>query len=829
MKKINIVVLLKTAFILAFCLFVFACSQNGLRDSKEFADVTISIGGFHGETPNPRSIGENGLPVLTDKDTKVTITVTYNGISKTENKNTLTVEKVPIGTEIDVKVEVKTDYASWADGKKYTVKAGQNKIDIKLAKTAKSASNFLMSVSPNTQKTSIKLGETEIFNKEVKGMPLPLTARDSLGRLYLIYSEEQHKIVLTRFTVEGKEDTAFAAAVTKLLPAEIRADISLFAVDFKNENIFFYSYAKKHLYCLEKNGNGFTLLKGTQPGDSHNNIIAMTAFDGKLFCIERNGSNPSAPAKLKVYQYKTTSGTNTLTFTALPGEKELTIVIKNSARRLDNSALFADAEGVYCLLASESGDSELLYFVGKLLHYEYKDSTLQLKKEVGLNPNNFTHNALLYDAAYFSVPMFFIGFDTENIYITDIGMVLEEKNENYYIAEDKNRIAAYNRKEGTLSFEDTDAAWWGVSPYGDIDTPFLLWEKHKNSGHDYGMRYWASATGQDSCPPIDSGNSNDALVAYSENTNDKPTDIFCYDQDGNLYIVRDQGTDKAIKRYKFDREKKTWNNSSEKKNLSFNMNFIAADISYGENYVYVLTGLTLERYKWDGEDFAGAYKDTDFTIIIPPLSSPYTRNSTAIAVNKDGIFVAVTEKQNDSMGLPTKYSLKVLKYDKNSKEFKGECLVGTTKNIETPDPTPGSTDKIEHSEQIEALQIKDGVLYAITAEICTKKDTSGNPNRITMNGYLYKIENIADTIASNAGLVEKKEADENTHTSYAYYRFNAIKPKKLVIASNAGWKDSSEYLSNKVVIYDLTAPSSGNDSTNAGGKFTKSFSSFSWY
>ena len=842
MKKMNVVFLLKTAFILAVCLFVFACNQNGLTDGREFTDVTISIGGLQGENQHIRAIGDNGLPDLTAEDTKITITATYNGTTKTANKKALTIEKVPVGTEIAIKVEVKTAYASWEGGKRHIVTNGENAVPIKLSKTAKSASNFLMSGDIQANKALIKLGDKKVFDGDITLSTL-CTARDGLGRLYLAYDEPTatagSATVITRFTVEGERDTAFEAAfkeaVKKVLPSGI-SSVRVFAVDFKTGDIF---WLEGHdLYCVTKNGNNFTCLKY---GDQvHNEVFAFAAIDGKLFCIEKAHASNNAP-KLKAYKVSTNLTANTLDIDHLPGEAEPAIAINNLSGSTPRPSytLFADDKGIYCLQSLLSlMDWGKLYSVGKLLHYEYDGSAFSLKKEVGLNPNGLTHNALPYHDTYFSNPIAFIGFDAENIYIADDGINIADKNENYRIVGNKNRIAAYSRNEGTLSFEDTAVSWFSdYSEYKEPETPILLWEKNGDAG-GVGKKYWIGTKGDEESPVYDGSSSEvpENLLAYSYQTADKPTDIFCYDQDAALYIARYRDSNYAVKCYLFDNENKKWNstNSSEKNGLSNSIKCIAVDISYGEKYLYAVDGLNITRYQWT-TNFAAAAKDNDFNKIEIPKPTNVSREITALAVNKDGIFVAVKDTilKSPGAGAGESYTLKVLKYGKD-KTPQGECTVVPETEAETFQQIGNEKTIDFYEEQIEALQVKDGDLYAITVKQHYHEYIDGVSSNDTekyrkMSGYLYKIQNIDDTISGDASEIATKEADEASHTSYGFYRFNAIKPKKLVIASDAGWKwlesgHEQEKNTKRVVTYDLTGSVSEAANVEAKAKFSKQFS-----
>ena len=403
----------------------------------------------------------------------------------------------------------------------------------------------------------------------------------------------------------------------------------------------------------------------------------------------------------------------------------------------------------------------------------------------------------------------------------------------------KNRIAAYSRNEGTLSFEDTAVSWFSDYPeYKEPETPILLWEKNGDAG-GVGKKYWIGTKGDEESPVYDGSSSEvpENILAYSYQTADKPTDIFCYDQDAALYIARYRDSNYAVARHPFDNENKKWTNtnSSEKTGLSNSITCIAVDISYGEKYLYAVDGLNITRYQWT-TNFAAAAKDNDFNKIAISKPTNVSRKITALAVNKDGIFVAVKDTilKSPGAGGGESYTLKVLKYGKD-KTPQGECTVVPETEAETFQQSGNEIVTDSYEEQIEALQVKDGDLYAITVKQHYHVRTDGVSGNDTekyrkMSGYLYKIQNIGTALTGNASEIAKKEADEASHTSYGFYRFNAIKPKKLVIASDAGWKwwvdgaQSGENAKKRVVTYDLTGSVSEAANVEAKAKFSKQFS-----
>ena len=220
------------------------------------------------------------------------------------------------------------------------------------------------------------------------------------------------------------------------------------------------------------------------------------------------------------------------------------------------------------------------------------------------------------------------------------------------------------------------------------------------------------------------------------------------------------------------------------------------------------------------------------------MNTNITGEMTALAANKDGVFVATKEQT-----VPTNpYTLKVTKYKKDSPDTSdGEITIVSSAIAEDSHSSPDPYN--EYNEAIYDLRIVDGVLYAVTSKIEKgMKDNSGYQLDSFKNGsVLYKI---AET-ASFSGNAEKRAEKNpvlpegmNPGTGYGFYRFIAVKPKKLVIASDSAWgKDGITAFhvkanNNKVFEYDLDKNLL--EEKDAGGIFSKqlqrepSSSGFDW-
>ena len=275
---------------------------------------------------------------------------------------------------------------------------------------------------------------------------------------------------------------------------------------------------------------------------------------------------------------------------------------------------------------------------------------------------------------------------------------------------------------------------------------------------------------------------------------------------------------------------------------------IAVDISDGKNYLYYNTGNTIKRREWGQaghEDFDVAAQDTGYSITVPSGETV-----TALAANKDGVFVGVKEIYEQLR--IKKYRLKVRKYEK-AHETQGNEIVlvdnaaqYTNEAGDAINPvtvTSFHSPYIEYTEAINGLQVIDGMLYAITSKTERKHvyETSFpgyGIDEFKSSGILYKIAKTASFSGNAEKIAEKNPLSPggtNPGVGYGFYRFIAVKPKKIVIASDGAWGKNGnspshvETSNNKVFVYDLDKNSP--EETDAHATFSKELSpgsGFEW-
>ena len=834
MKKqyVNSVSILLTMLCLAFT----AC--NGMFTGGDTGTVRVVIGGG-----TARSVGGKGLPALNEKNTVITIT-DEEGTALARETTSVTVT-LPIGTKITVKAVVTTAAGEWHGSEKHTVTAGDNFIAVKLSKTLKVAANLLFSITEkNSSGSNIVSLSTQNGTKLLDGILIgkkPVTARDKVGRIYVRYEDTSSTDHLKRFDVEGNEDAGFETNLTAALPSSVTiGDIDNIAIDIDDNYIFLFK--QKTVYCFkEKDDHSFKsfgyddfLLSSTEArAVAVDHEVLFAVCDQTLFAGEFEFVNLPTPGNNKTLKFKS----------ATPARQNLDKLRSNFAfgnDLPDCTGLFADDDGVYCLLTQRKEEAEKKYALGQLVRYEYSGSTLTKKTEIGLNPAAPTADPIAFNAQYFSNPIGFIGYDEDNIYIADDGVNIEYLNENWRINGNKNRIAAFNRGNGSLSFSDSGATWFTEhAVYKKPNTKILLWEKRSPMAL-FPMNYWTSETGTDIRP-------SDLLFEDSTSPTIEPTDVFCYDQDGNLYILWKDSSNYNVRRFELKADGTYDKNTAATldQNLDLTVPFspnagcaIAVDISDGKKYLYYVdtasTPASVKRFEWNMLFGAGS-KDTGYSISIPA-----DEKVTALAANKDGLFVGTMSIA------PAGYTLSVKKYDKQDGADKGTIDVGAFQ----PTPTePGSPypPYTKIMSAINDLQILDGVLYAVTSkEEYGMKKTSFDYKADTFknSGKLYKIGSAKDGFSGSAVELAKKDpvGAAGNEVGYGFYRFIAVKYDeaeriRLIIASDGAWGKEGlasypdqPYCKNadKVLEYDLKGSLQGEQ--NSGGSFSKMLqeSGFDW-
>ena len=787
----------------ALCLAFTACNQ-GVTAGNGTGTVRVVIGGETARAVDSAS----GLPVFDEKNTTITVT-REDGTKLAEGTTSVTVE-VGIGTKITVKAVVTTAAGVWRGSTEHTVTEGTNTVAVKLSKAPKGVRNILINVNKDGNIADLKLasGASLVSNAVVnlvKPKRYPLTARDSIGRIYVLYEEPAmgHAVFhFKRFDVEGKEDPGFESAITGKLPSGVTLDkIKTMVIDAKTNTVFvvvddgstnLYAYAVTETTHNTFTWSGAFNLTSLPPITSLHGIEAMAAYNNRLFLVvdvvDTTGNRHN-----KLFAYKVV-----LSATAFSLEQEGSGIELNKLRSYTGcTGLFADADGVYCLLSDQNLYGGNLYALGQIVRYQYSGSAFTGETKIGLNPKAEGTDGIPFDAQYFSAPVGFIGSDEDHIYIADDGVGIQYVNENYHVTANKNRIAAFNRKKNEITFTDTDATWYGQKPeYKHPDTKILLWEREPSGT---AFRYWTSADGTEAF--------TDANKLFDASSSEKPTDIFCYDQDGNLYILWTDNFNYKVRRFEL-KNGTSYATGVDSHALSTpsSPSYIAVDISGGQNYLYCgykdsNNDWKVERMSWIG-NFATL--TTPHPIWSITVGNDLSKKLTALAANKDGVFVATKETYQD--GSILKYRLKVQKYKKADGSLDSQITLedavsytDVTTGDPIADPSPGHDPNQacnQYQETINGLQIANGMLYGISSKLHRKwlmnVSHVWSPDVFKHSSILYKIGSTTEALPNRPLAKKERPVDDTNKVGYGFYRFIAVKYDeaeriRLIIASDSAW------------------------------------------
>ena len=795
---------MKKTLIFILMILVLMVSSCNLFLKEEYGELVLS---FDGTLPDgARALDANGLPVLSSSPMKINI-IREDGYTVTrelsaEDPKSL-VELIPVGEKIEIIVTAYNASSQWSGRTAHTVTSGQNHVRVLLNKNISGLKNLLFTQKktddPHTPyNLTFYMGGKEI-NAPQSENPYSF-ARDSKGRLYVRYKPNDS--YLARYTSEGELDVHPAVTMT----------IKFLANDYTTGKMY---------------GMGVGLNEINENDLTHPTTITGFSTVNNFFAVD-NG---------RVAWLHVSSGNNIINAASLTGGSYSDIPINSHidihhCKPSEVKDIFIRGDYVYVLFntvnESITSSDPNLYSLGGVVRYNINNLTAPPVK-IGFSNSVSFEDSLLKNYDYsknFYGAVKVIGFDEENIYIADDGFDAADTPAGARIVKNRNRIAALNIATHALSFSDAGPAKWynEWKEWEGVKTKILLWKADDNSYTYYGTKYWIGDTAETPCPASD----NEALWVSSVQQV-LPTDVFCYDQGGNLYIYAD-GMNGGFRRFAIKEDGSYDKSSAQDLDMSSSVNAIAVDISDGENYLYYVEAYssprTIKRFKWghsSHETFDNAEPDTGYSISVPTNGE-----ITALAANKDGVFV------NSRIVSAAGYTLSVKKYKKEDGTFVGEITVGIEQPPVATEPSSPYHDYTKLESNINSLQIVDGVLYAITSKIEQKMKKKANYppiygiDNFRSSSVLYKVGKTAVGFSGNAEKLNEKNVVDSPEpgTGYNFYRFIAVKPKKLVIASDGAWGKNgfygshSEANNNKVFEYNLYGNLDSPDEKDSGGVFS---------
>ena len=741
---------MKKTLIFILMILVLIVSSCNLFLKEEYGELILS---FDGSLPDgARALGPDGLPILSTTSMKIDIiredgyTVTRE-LSAEEPKSL--VELVPVGEKIEIIVTAYNASSQWSGRTAHTVTSGQNHVRVLLNKNVSGLKNLLF-----TQTGDGQHGYNLTLYMDGKGIMAPGSnpsaqekpysfARDSKGRLYVRYRDTDVRLV--RYTSEGNNPETINLGTPPLPPITPKLLMNDFT---KGVSYVVDNDNNSKVYKIEENSVNTTPLK-TLDWQFVEAQQRVAAIDNNRVAWTWKDAPDSLKIKVAALGSSSSSGTESI-------RSHIDITGCEESKVND---LFIRGDYVYVLFntVNESAGSSApnLYSLGGIVRYNINNLTAPPVKIGFSNSVNFKNGLLKnYDySANFYGAVKVIGFDEENIYIADDGFDAADTPAGARIVKNRNRIAALNIATNALSFSDAGPAKW-YNEWKEWRTPntkMIVWEKLSNKYHYY---------------QLDTG--DEVLIEDKKFTKDLAgyKDVFCYDLDGNLYIV-----DYSSNINMYPQTEGVYPNQSIKNtNLS---NFkpekgIAVDTSAlnGYKYLYYVDSAdNITRLKWEKSGFASASNDSLFEI-----QSAYIQGEvSAMASNKDGLFVAVKENISGN-----KYKITVKKYDRSG---------SLSSAMDISEGDKGGLDN-PIVEDVYAMQILDGRLYALSYKTVGAgkfPDVRGNDTRAVVSGKLLDLGLTSKNLPARPQTLWSGTQEDK---GYAPFRFIAIKPKELVIAND---------------------------------------------
>ena len=792
-------------FILISFLFI-SCKQAMFEKSKVpqgYGTVVIGIAG----NDATRAVDSDGLPVLSSTAMTIKVTKT-DGTSIREETFAESAPKtlslpLPVGEKIVVKISAENISARWFGSAEHTVTAGTNTVSVQLKKAAAALNRLLFGTnkpytsSVNDYTFTLKIGSKEINTTNIWHHSF---CRDNKARTYLAYQESSNT-TLERYTSEGDKESK-----TFTLPTGCHRPI--LASDYATSEVYLAAEISGNMKLYRINEDGTTKELALQGGAHISYINGYAVHENILITSDHIG--------FKMYRINGDT-LSEITLSApqpnLHEDTKITLGVSAGSVHGTINDLYMTKDALYLLFSAFDNHSGKCYSLGGIVKYSYtaNGTTASISTPVRLgiaNAHTSDGNGIYpTEESNFYGPVKVIGFDEQNLYIADDGIKFEYQKGKPRITANKNRIATLNKGANALTFNDAPSGitWLGENPiWKGVKTKTIVWKKN-SAGH--GFDYYQITQAADTLPSAAFGVGEGQTVGPDH----KFTDMFCFDEAGNLYIVRDRTGGHCMCRFELKDDGSYGQEPSIMTNdLSDSPTAIAVDISgavknsaaQSVNALYYSYNGSdkscIKRLTWAKNDpFSSAAEDNSFagsgTFGGPQDVGNNKTRFTALAADKNGFFVAL-KKETGYSG----YTVRVQKYTHVDGSAVGGAInvLGEVTNASTWS-RPGD---------LTALHIQEGILYGLTAVQYRYEYDETDPSNTyykkdSISGKLMKIGSSTADFSGNAEVlyttelprseihILTPETDEKRKAGgkFAPYRFIAVMPKKLIIASDGFW------------------------------------------
>lgn len=777
---------------LFFALLVLILSSCSLFFQEEYGTITIDLEGGKARSIN----SSTGLPDLTDSELEIDIVT--DGSSSIYKKILASEPKFfqadfPVGSRLEITVKLNGPSSSWSAYNNHTVKEGNNDIQLLLNKNASSLATVGFSTTATTNTYEFNIAGKTI---DISSNPLPVFTRDSRGRLYIAYKQSDWK--LNRYESDGTPNNFVSGSpilttITGVSSVKLASDPVTGKV---------YAAANSNLYLIKDDGSviaGTSTIPAGPIAVYNNNLFALDSPAGtnlKMFTITEEGGG------LTLNQAGSLIPVSTGQITISTSGSETTI-------NVDFKDILVKNDKIYILFAKNSLPSVTppahYYSLGGMLEYTYNSSGItNYPQKYGFNDTVTAKDGIVTAGeANFYGPACFIGYDEQSISIADDGCTFKKEGGSVRIYKNVNRIFSFNTSTKSLYSYATENKWFNEYEVTGSSTgtgKVLLWQKNTAPTTEGFKFYLVDENNSASLP---------STAFLQDNGTDYPTDVFCYDQEGNLYVVWFDYPNYCVRRY----EKKSdgsYNTENVKEqalqgsgttllNSSNPPIAIAVDISDSTNgylycsYIdksandknYIIKNKWIKAIGFDAGNRVGI------------LNVPPNETATAIAANEKGVFVAI---KKEILTPPKSYSIKIYRCESNF-TFPSSYYVVVENN------TNHNSGDSYSDKNITVMTILNDRLYYFISE--QEGDVRPGPSQgqtVKVYGELCKVEGKLDAPNFNHNSISVWNRSEG----FAPCKIIAPISNKLIIASDGyyGKKSTNEVKNkNKVLSFDINTAS----------------------
>ncbi|AGT43226.1 hypothetical protein [Treponema pedis] len=600
-----------------------------LGENNLGATVAVFIPGSQGSSQE-RLIE---MPSLSDTDIEITLKDSlgheHKGNAGSAVNGAVIFNGIPLGETV-ITVKVSALMCSWEGVTEYNVKEDNNNIVVKISKTANRLSLLLpiKNESYGAEKASLYAAEnpyslnarTEIIKgSSYLGVNQQYIA-DRYGRLYYIDGT-----AVKRIKADGSLDEGFTVdGVTSpfKLYYDSRSD-RLFIAD--NTSVIKYIQFGKNEEDEDVTAKDFGQLSGTSI--SADDLIAVE--NNRFFLIKRD----------KVTSYSTNGVVLTVS-----AENEKIKDKAGTEGRLTDVLIFNG--NIYILISQFDEDTEHSRGALTVLPVNFDGNSGLL--EYGFTANKYP--ASDEAASCFFNPVKFLGRRNGLIYIADDGFNIIDSG-GHQIFKNINRLGVFNAGASALSFIDLEDTEWlnkaetsssgGGAGSSSGGKNIIIWESDGKEAFNFYAAKPEELTIESAWDSL-----------YQSNNGKKASDVFCFDKNGNFYLVVKQGSNKTVVRYKYDNAAKTYTESGKrqinKTGTEPIMDIAIDDGNPSECRFYYITHknskvtLFMEDRTWDNSDESSFAKTnvSSSEKTLDGLPSGSNIRSSAIAVTDNALYVS---------------------------------------------------------------------------------------------------------------------------------------------------------------------------------------------